>query len=767
MVKSLGKATVFWVMVFALLLPAGVRGQKVALVLSGGGSKGVSHIGVIKALEENDIPIDYIAGTSMGAIIGAMYAGGLPVDEMEELLVSDEVKRWASGEIEGSYRYYFKDEQPDASWISIPVFFTKTIVPRLPTNIIAPFQMDFAFMEYFGPPSAAAGYNFDSLFIPFRCVAADIDSNRAIVLHKGNLCQAVRASMTYPFYFKPIKVDGMLLFDGGMYNNFPVDVAINDFKPDVIIGSIAAGNYDSPDQDDIISQIQNMLMENTDYSLRGKKGIMIKPRLPSVNVIDFSESQAMIDSGYYATLDKMDEIKRLIPESISIAHRNYERNGFNNRKPPLIIDSVYVNGLNAKQGIYINKMLKKGKHYITIDEFKTEFFKLVADSKFDYIYPKLVFNYETGFYDVEVEIKRVNNFMVLFGGNISSGALNETFFGLQFNQLGRNAFRLRQNAYFGRFYTSFLLSGRFDFAARTPYFIDMGVVLNRFDYFRNSTYFFEDMDPSFLIKKDNLANFTIGFPATNKGKLLFGLTQGYLKYDYYQSNTFTRLDTADRTNYDILTPFVSYELNSLNRKQYASSGARFNLSFRYVTGRYEDIPGSTSKDRNITKGYKDHFSISLLWENYFKSFRWLKLGFYGELYLSNQSFFGNYTSTILSAKAFEPLPESKSLFLPNYRAFNYGAAGLINVFGLKKNFDIRVSGYLLQPYQGIVQNEGSQDAMFTDKFSKRSFMGSAELVFHSPVGPISLSLNYYDRTHDKFSLVLNVGYLIFNQTSVN
>lgn len=741
-----------------------VNGQKVALVLSGGGSKGVSHVGVIKALEENDIPIDYIAGTSMGAIIGAMYASGYSVEEMEELLVSDEVKRWASGEIADSYRYYFKKEEVDAAWINIPFDFSKKIIPQLPTNIIAPYQMDFAFMQYFGPPSAAAHYNFDSLMIPFRCVAADIDSNKAVVLNSGNLCKAVRASMTYPFYFKPIKINGKLLFDGGMYNNFPADVAIEDFQPDVIIGSKAAGNYDSPDQDDVISQIQNMLMENTDYSLRGKRGIIIKPQLDAVNVIDFSRSREMIDSGYIETIRNIDKIRQLVYDNQPYTRKAALRKNFNDEKPPLIIDSIKVAGLNRNQEVYVNKILKRGKHYITIDELKSEYFKLIADNKFDYIYPQLHHNDNSGFYDVYLDVKRVNRFLARFGGNISSGTVNEAFIGLQYNHLGRSAFRILQNAYFGRFYTSFKLSGRFDFASVTPSFIDLSFVYNHWDYFRNTTYFFEDKDPSFLIKRDNHWSFKWGFPATNKGKLILGINHGHLKYEYYQTNTFTRLDTADRTYFEPVSPFVTYELNSLNRKQYASSGAKLSFTLRYVYGNYEDIPGSTSKEEDISKGNQDYFSFKLAWENYFKSFEIMKIGFYGELYISNQDFFTNYTSSILAARSFKPIPESKTLFLPNYRAYNYAAAGFMNVFNIQKNLDFRISGYIMQPYRAIVKDEESQDAVYTDKFETRSFMGSASLVFHSPVGPVSLSLNFYDRTHDQFSFVFNFGYLIFNES---
>ncbi len=126
--------------------------QTVALVLSGGGAKGLAHIGVIKALEENNIPIDYIAGTSMGAIVAGLYASGFSTEEMEELFRSEQFKFWATGYIQEEYRYYFKKLQETPAWLSFDLEKKEEKLKLLlPTNLIPEEQMDFAFMEMFLP----------------------------------------------------------------------------------------------------------------------------------------------------------------------------------------------------------------------------------------------------------------------------------------------------------------------------------------------------------------------------------------------------------------------------------------------------------------------------------------------------------------------------------------------------------------------------------------------------------------------------------------
>ena len=241
-----------------LILPLYVSAQRVGVVLSGGGSSGLAHVGVLKALEEAHIPIDYIAGTSMGALVGGMYAMGYSPAQIEVLVKSDEFNGWVFGKPIDRYVYFFREREPDANWVGIKFRIDSVIQTRFPTNIISPVNMDFAFLERTSAISAAAGYNFDSLFVPYRCVAADIYNKAEVIFKEGDIGQAMRASATYPFFFKPIVVDGKLLFDGGLYNNFPADVMYRDFMPDVIIGSTVASEIKPPQEEDILSQINSI-----------------------------------------------------------------------------------------------------------------------------------------------------------------------------------------------------------------------------------------------------------------------------------------------------------------------------------------------------------------------------------------------------------------------------------------------------------------------------------------------------------------------------
>jgi len=748
--------------------------QKVGLVLSGGGSRGVAHIGVIKALEENNIPVDCIAGTSMGAIIGGLYACGYTPGEIEEIFTSGDIQSWVRGGIDPQYKYYFKQPGPNASWQIFKVTYDSILRAKVRTNLISPFEMDYAFMSIFAGPGAAANYNFDSLFIPFRCVASDIVENKPMIIRDGDVGQAVRASMTFPFYFKPIRIDGKLVFDGGMYNNFPVDIVKKDFKPDVIIGSKAASNYDPPKDDDLISQLQSMLMEKTEYSIPQDSGILIEPSLKSTSLVDLSNTQAFIDSGYRATIRKIDEIKALIGRSVDSTHRNAERRRFRSRIKPLHVGEILINGLNEDQVSYVNRIFKRNKYYkrlkknkgidnkLTLEGIKPEYFKLIAEDKVEFVYPKLIYRKPDNLYDMSLDVTKANKVVAELGGLVSSRAINEIFTQLSFNAWGRNALSLVGNAYLGRFYNSGQCRARIDIPSKLPFYFETSYTYNNWNYFKTSTYFFEDVKPSYLLQTDNYWNFNLSVPVTRQGKFVTVFGTGRKRDEYYQTNHFSRLDTTDQTTFDFVSPGVFVEFNSLNRKQFASNGMFLKLCIRYINGIEKNKPGSTSANKTEYSSFHEWLRLRFLYDNYFHTVGPLKLGFYGEATISNQTLFNNYTASVLSAPVFQPIPESKTLFLPEFRAHNYAAFGMKNIISLYNNIDFRLEGYVFQPFQEILR-EDDNTAEYGEELSQRYYIASAQLVYHSPLGPASICLNYYDQSDEPFSFHINLGFLIFNK----
>lgn len=740
--------------------------QKVGVVLSGGGASGLAHIGVLKALEENNIPIDYIAGTSIGAFVGAMYAIGYSPNQMEAIVLSEEFNNQVYGNIDKKYVYYFKKKEPNASWITLKLSLDTTLETNLPTNIVNPASIDFALMESLSPAIAAAKYNFDSLFVPFRCVAADIESKTSVVFHNGDLAEAVRASISYPFYLKPIKVNGKLLFDGGIYNNFPSDVMYEHCYPDIIIGSNVSGTVASPDEDNLISQLKAMLINRSKMDIHCQNGVIIEPKV-NTSTFDFDNPKAQIDSGYAAAIRQIELIKSRIERRESPETLAARRISFQKKIPPLIIGNIHIEGLKKGQANYVRGVLQKRKKTVLIDKFKPTYFRLVEDDKIKQIYPKATFNPQNSTYELLLKIKKERDIVAEVGGNVSNRPISFAFAGFEYKYMGNIGIRLMANGYFGKLYTSARIAARFDFPMTIPFYIEPELSFNRWDFFKSNNLFFEDVKPAYLIQNDQHAYINLAMPVSNKDKLLVGGGIASLKDEYYQTEIFTSKDTPDVTHFEMATAHMLFERNTLNRKQYATQGTYFKLKTRLIQGEEFSRPGTTSPpDIDPRRYIHEWIQIKLIYDKYYKQRGFLRMGFYCEGVFSSQSLFNNYTASLLASPAFQPLAESKTLFQPNFRAHKYAAVGLKNIFTIKNRFDLRIESYLYQPYQEIIKNQqGEQE--FSEPFLKRYIIGTAALIGHTPMGPISFSINYYHKEKDPFSFLFHFGYIIFNKKSTD
>ena len=294
------KRSVAIIFLLFYLLP--VKAQKVGLVFSGGGAKGLAHIGVLKALEENNIPIDYIVGTSMGGIVGGMYAAGYSPSEIEHIALSEDFQNWVSGRFKSDYRYFFNKKPENPSFLTAKLQVDTGFHVKLRSNLVNDVPLNFALLELYGHASANARGDFDKLFVPFRCIVADVFSQEMIPVARGNLAEAIRGTFTVPLVYRPVKVNGKYVFDGGLYNNFPVDVMKKDFNPDYIIGTNVSSKIfnDYPKEND--EKLMNrfllyIFLSKTDSTSIGENGTYIQPNVSDFSITNFSPVKELIKKG--------------------------------------------------------------------------------------------------------------------------------------------------------------------------------------------------------------------------------------------------------------------------------------------------------------------------------------------------------------------------------------------------------------------------------------------------------------------------------------
>lgn len=751
-----------------VLLTLPTVAQKVGLVFSGGGAKGLAHVGVLKALEENEIPIDYIVGASMGGIIGGSYAAGMSPEEIETVVLSQQFLQWVNGRMEDGTVYYYSQDNDNPSFLKLNLTLDSTFSVLFNSSLANDLSLNFAFAEKFAQPAAIARNNFDSLFVPLRIMASDIFTQNEVVIDSGALNDALRATQTVPFFYNPIRVNGKYLFDGGVYNNFPVDVAQKEFQPDVLIGSNVStkvyNEYPYEEDDKLISRsLLYMILDKSNPADIPASGVYIQPNLDPYSSLDFSKAKAMIDSGYTQTMRQIEEIRTKVNRRVNRQQVSEARAAFNNRRAPLIVQEIKTHGFNPHQTKYLNRFFRSGKRALTGQEIKSSYFRLVSEDYFKNIYPGFSFNEDKQTFSFELTRRPQNNFQVDFGGVIASRNISNIFLGLNYFHFNRMLSHYQANFYTGSFYKSADLKVRIDNPSRGHYYIEPFATFNVWDFLQGRDLLLSDFSPTVLDRIDRKMGASLGFPFFKNFKL--ALEGAYISNtdQFINDPVFVSTDTLDVSRLKGSRAGVELSTSTLNRKQYASRGKRFAFS-GYWFGVHETLePGSTSVLTEPTRTYRSWVRVKATAEQYFIS-GFYSSGYFAEGVFSTQPVFSSYMNTVINAPAFNPLQDSRTLLLENFRTFNYVAGGWRNVFTIRKSFDFRLEGYLFKPFE-IIQ-ETNQEAQLSQKLSVVYLAATAGFVLHSSIGPISLSVNYYDDEEAKLGVLLHVGFLLFNKTSL-
>jgi len=282
---------------------------KIGLVLSGGGARGVAHVGVLEWFEQNRIPIHFVAGTSMGGLIGAIYSMGMPPAEMREFLKK---RRWdelfSSGPSFEKLSFRRKEDKRNFQ-SGLEIGLRNGV--RLPLGISSGHYINLLIDQLALPYSGIA--SFDELPIPYRCVATDFLAAKPVVLKDGSLASAMRATMSIPGVFPPVERDGKVLVDGGLLNNIPTDV-VREFHPDVVIAvDVGTKLGDLQTIASLVGILQQsltvMTIDNDRRNLR-LADIIIAPELGDLSLLDYTATDKTADIGFQAAAQKAAVLSR-------------------------------------------------------------------------------------------------------------------------------------------------------------------------------------------------------------------------------------------------------------------------------------------------------------------------------------------------------------------------------------------------------------------------------------------------------------------------
>lgn len=738
--------------------------QRVGLVLSGGGAKGLYHIGVIKALEENGIPIDYVSGTSMGAIIAGLYAIGYTPEQMAEIFESNQIKYWMSGKIEDKYIYYFKQRRPNAAMITLRIDFRnpqRIAKLQLPTSLIQSNTLDLAFVEFFSGPSAQCGGDFDKLFVPFRCIATDAAARKEVVYRGGDLGKAIRASMTIPLVFRPIKQDSTLLYDGGIYNNFPWQVLQEDFKPDILIGSKCVEGNSKPKEDNPMEQILALTMMHTDYDLPSDEDILIDHTFDDVTTLDFSKAAYVIDRGYQDAMAKMPQILERVVRRADTTELDLRRAAYRMSLPKLVFDKYEISGMGKKQTQYMKRILQLDKKLeeqklFDFDQFRSEYFKMLSEGEIEGDFPDVAYNDTTKSFQLDLHLRTKPSLKLMFGGNISSTSMNQAYVGVEYRRLGRNMHTYNFDGYFSALYSSVFVGGRNDFFWKIPFAVDYGFYYNYYNFFKSDFGMLsKHNDLSFAKQGDLHLTAGLSMPTDRFQAFSMRFNIGRENFRYFQSTGHSDDDVMDQSRFPFLGVKLELARNNLNYLMYPTRGLRQSISAIYVSGLEYYTPGTFAPTADRVEENRYWFGARFTREQYFRIAKWFSLGYLVDGVITTHPSFSNEYATNISSPAFQPTPHSRLVYLKDLRSKSFIGGGIIPTFEFGPRFYLKNSVYAFLPEDA---NKSTADVR-----KRLRYIFNSSLVYQTHIGPISLTLSKYDATtsHNWF-LTFNFGFMLFN-----
>ncbi len=678
---------------------------KIGLVLSGGGAKGLAHIGVLKVLEEAGIRPDYIAGTSMGGIVGGLYAIGYSADSLEKIARGTKWGYYLSDDIPRRAITLEEKEDYDRFILSIPIS-EKGI--EIPGGVINGQNIENFLNQLCSPVYSIR--DFSDFQIPFLCSATDIETGKEVVFRNGYLPHALRATMSIPSIFDPIELDGKLLVDGGLINNFPAD-RLKEMGADIIIGvDVGFQSYTKDQLNSMFRIIEQALFfygESNQTRNRQLCNIVITPSLDNFNAGSFNSTDTIIALGKIAAREQFLRIKALA-DSLKTLDPSYGVRQEITSPDSLFLVEIRVEGLDKVSG-----ELLIGKLQLSVMENVTP--KDIGYAV-DRLYSSLYF--EKISYTIE-ETNRNGVRLILKVKEISNGTLR---FGLHYDSNSKSSILL--NATFRNLLfdgSKFALNG---VVGDNPFF--------KADFFKNNGWkpgfgaAFQSSRSTAFRYRNNERISSLNFYETKLQLYTQSIFRNYYSLgagmEFENSLIRPVIDPTEiipESRYKLLNYYAFLQMDSYDNPFYPTRGIKVHSSFKLITS--EDMDPITFFHARISKAEKLSNRLTLINHIYAGVVD-------GDSIPSQHLFFsGGY------------MDSNRNGIMP-FAGFDYMEVASKNLLSLKMDLQLRLFSKI---YVIGTVNAGNFKSAFYDLFTTNNILSGYGLTvgYHSVVGPIELSLS--------------------------
>jgi NTE family protein len=715
------------------------KNPRVGLVLSGGGAKGLAHIGVLKTLDSLGVRIDYVAGTSMGAVMGGLYATGYTGKQIDSIISATDFDLLITDDVPRKSRTFYERKNAEKYALTLPFNNFKIQLPSSISrgqnvfNLLSKLTLDVSGVE-----------DFSKLPIPFYCIATDMLTGKEVVLDRGNLAQAISASSALPTLYQPVRLDNKLLMDGGIVNNYPI-LGLESKDLDIIIGVDV--------QDDLLTinkleSASNILIQISNFRVAkemvGKSkltDIYIKPEVSEYSLVSFKEGAEIIRKGQTAITSQLEELK-IIAKAQNFTKRKAKIPEIQKIK----INDISIFGLNKYTASYVRGKLRfRTGETISFDNFSKGVNNLVATNNFDSFLYKFSPDGE-GYVFSAKATEAKNTTFIKFGAHYDQLYKSAALLNLTKKQL------LLKNDVLS---LDFILgdNSRYNF----DYYIDKGFywsvgINSKYIGFTNFTnprsLISESVDPDIDKIQMNFSEFTHQFFVETLIKkdlaLKIGIELKDLKITTNDNVFLTVFDTPEYKFEDgeYYSLFGSIKIDTIDNELFPTSGFLFEGSSKFYFGSSalrDDFNELSIFKSKISKAFTivDKLSINITTEGGFKvgssntKALHFGLGGYGSDYFNNYSTFYGYDYFSLNGNSYIKVDSTLDYEFSNNHHINFSA-----------NF----------------ANIGDDIFLSSDWFESPSYEGySIGYGLETIIGPIELKYNWSEGSKES-GFYVNVGY---------
>jgi NTE family protein len=693
---------------------------KIGLVLSGGGAKGMAHIGVLKVLEKYHIKPDYISGTSMGAIVGSLYAAGYSAEQIDSIFRKIDFDKTLFNSQERKYKSFFKKKTGPKFILSLPFSFQEMSV-QIPKGLSGSQNM-FNVMAHYLYPVHAIG-DFNNLQIPFLCISTDITNGEQVVFNKGFLPEAVTASALLPTVYKPLDLNNTLLLDGGIVNNYPVQEN-KDMGAELIIGSDVQGKILKKDQIKDITNIMDQIVSFQMYKEMPKKRLMtdvyIHPDINGLGITDFENIDTIIHRGVTEAEKKISKIAHLYSDS------NYVRKKLVVKFPDSIaFDEIQISGhKNYRRNYLLNKIGVETKRKISYKDFLEGINNLYGTENFEFVHYQFDKKNKKNILKLKVKEKEHNGFV-----NI----------GFHYNPLYKiNVIGNMEKKYLflkNDFFSFDIIGGEYT-RYNLDYIIDNGFGWNigwHTGYHRLNTnvdsHLFFDQNISINQLDLNIQQWSnqLSFQGTLKHSIYFTLGLNHQYKNYYTlvfSGANQDLPYSFNKNH-YYGPFVRFDIDSRDDFDFPKKGIRLMLRWNY-------FPFSSNfyNDFHPFSFYKAEFDFT---KKLFSSNIYLHTKLHAGLLYTKKATFDNYfyiggNINYVNFENFEDFPVLEPLAI---NATKFSRASAVFDYNFLKKHHIETGGhYLIYDTSDNLWGENKKDIYgYSIAYAYESFLGPLRIIY--------------------------------------